>query len=291
MKLIIDTDFGDDIDDTFALAYLLKRVRNDIALVLSDFGDTRKRAELVADYLGRCGCIDLPVGIGVAQEYREPYQYKLARLAEERVRPVILEDGISEAVRIILESMEPVIFVALGPFTNLAEILKRCPQAGKTLRVIAMAGSVRKGYFNSPVPDREYNVMADIAACRAVFESCTQIKMTPLDTCGDIYLRDSAYRQLLECEEPITAELMKDFGKWLELGFVSATESTSCLYDVVAAYMAVEEDSLLQYETLPLVVDEEGYTRISREGYRVSCALKWAGKESFLEHLLEVFLR
>ena len=42
MRIILDTDFGDDIDDTYALYYLLKEAKDDIALVLSAFGRLKK---------------------------------------------------------------------------------------------------------------------------------------------------------------------------------------------------------------------------------------------------------
>ena len=51
MRIILDTDFGDDIDDAFALYYLLTEAKANIALILSSFGQTGKRAELICDFL------------------------------------------------------------------------------------------------------------------------------------------------------------------------------------------------------------------------------------------------
>jgi len=289
MKLIIDTDFGCDIDDTFSLAYLLKRAPKDIALILTAHGSTRRRAELLADYLGRCGYTDIPIGIGVEREYRDPYLYKLADFNPSLTLPPVIEDGVGEAIRIIMESEEPVVIVALAPLPNLAEIVRRCPQAAEKVRVVAMIGSVRMGYFNSPTIDAENNVVQDIVSCKEVFAGYPHLKITPLDTCGDIYLKGQAYEKMLACKDPLIAELMKDFEKWMTLGFVEAENSTSCLYDVVAAYMAFE-DSWLKYERIPLVVDEEGYTRISEEGTPIDCAMEWVDKKAFEEHLLNIFV-
>ena len=51
MRIILDTDFGDDIDDTYALYYLLKEAKQDVALILSAFGQTQKRAKLICSFL------------------------------------------------------------------------------------------------------------------------------------------------------------------------------------------------------------------------------------------------
>ena len=57
MHIILDTDFGDDIDDTLALYYLLQAAPNSISLVLSAFGQTKKRAKLIWEFLKEGGSL------------------------------------------------------------------------------------------------------------------------------------------------------------------------------------------------------------------------------------------
>ena len=186
MYLIIDTDFGDDIDDAFSLAYLLKRARGDIHLVLSAFGDTEKRAQSIGDFLHRAGCDEIPVGVGIKSSEQDPAQYLFQ--PQDVTYPVI-EDGLAEAARLIRESDEVVTLVALGPATNLAALIERYPDCKDKVRIVSMFGSVRGGYFGSPDPINEYNVIMDIPAGKTFLGSGWDISLTPLDTCGNLFMR------------------------------------------------------------------------------------------------------
>ena len=48
IPVILDTDIGGDIDDTWALAMLLKSPELDVRLVVSDTGDTTYRSRIIA---------------------------------------------------------------------------------------------------------------------------------------------------------------------------------------------------------------------------------------------------
>jgi len=52
IPVILDTDIGTDIDDTWALAMLLRCPELDVRLILSDTGNTEYRARIIARLLG-----------------------------------------------------------------------------------------------------------------------------------------------------------------------------------------------------------------------------------------------
>ena len=58
------------------------------------------------------------------------------------------------------------------------------------VRVVAMAGSLRRGYNNETGAVAEFNVAQDIPAASAVFraEWATPLTIAPLDTCGLVQL-------------------------------------------------------------------------------------------------------
>ena len=70
IPVILDTDIGDDIDDTWALALMLKCPELDVKLVVSDTGDTTYRAKIIAKMLEVAGRTDIPVGVGSLLEGR-----------------------------------------------------------------------------------------------------------------------------------------------------------------------------------------------------------------------------
>ena len=67
IPVILDTDIGDDIDDTWALILALKSPELDVKLVVTDFGNTEQRARLVARVLELAGRTDIPIGIGIKE--------------------------------------------------------------------------------------------------------------------------------------------------------------------------------------------------------------------------------
>ena len=64
IPVILDTDIGTDIDDTWALAMLLNSPELQLEAVVTSHGDTRYRALLVAKMLAVAGREDVPVGEG-----------------------------------------------------------------------------------------------------------------------------------------------------------------------------------------------------------------------------------
>ena len=62
---ILDTDIGHDVDDVWALAFLLRCPELDVKLITTSTGDTVYRAELVAKMLQLMNRTDIPIGIGI----------------------------------------------------------------------------------------------------------------------------------------------------------------------------------------------------------------------------------
>ena len=69
IDVILDTDIGDDIDDTWALAMLLRSPELRLRLVLTAGpGHHDGRALLVADILAVDGRTDVPIGLGCMEK-------------------------------------------------------------------------------------------------------------------------------------------------------------------------------------------------------------------------------
>ena len=72
IPVILDTDIGNDIDDTWALGQLLNSPELDLKLVLTSTGDTESRARVAAKFLRDAGYGDVPVGIGIPRNDGSP---------------------------------------------------------------------------------------------------------------------------------------------------------------------------------------------------------------------------
>ena len=67
IPVILDTDIGDDIDDTWALTMMLNSPELDVKLVIGDYGKPVYRGKILAKMLEAAGRTDVPVGLGAGE--------------------------------------------------------------------------------------------------------------------------------------------------------------------------------------------------------------------------------
>lgn len=296
IPVILDTDIGDDIDDTWALLMLLRMPELDLKLAVGDFGNAIYRARLLAKLLEHAGRPDVPIGIGVGKEDQPGQQSSWVGEYQTQDYPgVVHEDGIQAMIDTIHASPEPVTLLCIGPVPNVAEALRRDPSIAENARFIGMHGSVYKGYSGDPTPAAEWNVRADASSLQAVFAAPWECTITPLDTCGLVVLDGQNYAQLHESDDPRLRTLMENYRAWLPgAPFVDPNTDTSristTLFDTVAVYLAAEQD-LVEMQQLPLKVTDDGYTLIDRENGRpVNCAVSWKDLDAFKQRLVKTLL-
>ena len=296
IPVILDTDIGGDIDDTWALAMLLKSPELDVKLVVSDTGNTTYRAKIAAKMLETAGRTDVPVGVGVGvhqndktgpqQEWVETYQL-------QDYDGKVHQDGVKAIIDTIMDSPEPVTLVCIGPVPNVAAALEREPEIAKNARFVGMHGCLRKSPWGYDGKNggvlAEYNVYADPKALRKVFEAPWQVTITPLDTCGFVTLRDKKYRAVRECGDPVVKALMENYRIWLksrENGQQQFETRSTILFDTVAVYLAFSEE-LLEMQKLGVRVTDDGHTVMDDKARPVNCAVEWKNLPMYEDLLVE----
>ena len=116
IPVILDTDIGDDIDDTWALMMLLRMPQFDLQLAVGDYGNAIYRARLLAKFLELTGRTDVPIGIGV-DNADDPGQQSgwLGNYRLEDYPGTIHEDGVQAIIDTIKKSSEPITLLPLRP--------------------------------------------------------------------------------------------------------------------------------------------------------------------------------
>lgn len=285
IPVILDTDIGDDIDDTWALALLLKSPEVDVKLVVSDRGDTVYRAKIIAKLLEVAGRTDIPVGVGISEGNKEGRQaawladYDLARYPGK-----VHQDGVAALIDTIMNAPQPMTLICIGPVPNIRAALERQPEIAKRARFVGMHGSVRKGYDGGPEPHKEWNVVADAKAAQRVFTAEWPMLITPLDTCGIVRLRGDKYRRIAECSDPVTRAVIENYRIWSKSGD-KPLDASSVLFDTVAIYLAFSTD-LVNIERLSIRVTDDGFTRIDPQGKPMDCAMSWKDLGAFEDFLV-----
>lgn len=291
IPVILDTDIGGDIDDTWALAMLLKSPELDLKLVSTDTGNTTYRAKVAAKLLEIAGRTDVPVGIGIhygdGAGAQAPWveDYTL-----DHYPGTIHEDGVGTLIDTIMESPESVTLICIGAVPNIAAALEREPRIVENARFVGMHGSLRRGYGGSPQISAEANVVNHTDACQRVFGAPWDMTITPLDTCGLVQLKGERYRAVRDCPDPLIQALIENYRIWAEHvawdGPKDADAYSSTLFDTVAVYLAFSE-ALLVMEDLGVRVTDDGYTVIDEDAKRIHCATDWKDLAAFEDFLVK----
>lgn len=285
IPVILDTDIGDDIDDTWALAMLLGCPEVDLKLVVTDFADTVTKARLVAKLLVAMGRSDIPIGVGVrTSEARINQAEWLGDYALESYPGEVHEDGVQALIDAIHASPEPVTLVVIGPVPNIREALKRDPSIADKARIVAMAGSVDVGYGGDPKPCPEWNVVADVPSYRALFAAPWEITIAPLDSCGQVILSGDDYQRVVSSANPRAEAVIANYDQWANRQHHPA-DASSVLFDTVAVYGALDL-SRAEVETIRLSVADDGSTVRDAGGRPVHCMMGWNDYRGFIDRLI-----
>jgi inosine-uridine nucleoside N-ribohydrolase len=286
IPVILDTDIGDDIDDTWALALLLKSPELDVKLVTTDHGNTLYRAKIAARMLEVGRRTDVPIGIGVRLSDSEGAQapwvadYDLSKYPGK-----VYQDGVQALIDTIMKSAGPITLICIGPVPNVKAALEREPRIASRARFVGMHGSVRRGYDGKAGPEAEYNLKENAPACRAAFTAPWDITITPLDTCGVVRLDGAEYSTVRHSNDPLARAVIENYRIWSRKNPDRAKSGSSILFDTVAVYLAISQEMVVM-EDLGIRVTDDGRTVIDPKAKILHCAMEWKNLPAFRQFLV-----
>lgn len=174
VRVAVDTDIGDDIDDAFALALASLSPELELKAVTTVYGEVRARAELAARLLGALGREDVPVAVGAphplvgeAPAWRPAY-YEGLKGVEGRSARIVRESAV-DLLESLIESGEIDVLVTVGPLTNAALLFLKRPDLAGRVRLVSMCGAFT-------LNTAEYNIKCDPeAASRVLAAPCDKL--------------------------------------------------------------------------------------------------------------------
>lgn len=292
IPVILDTDIGDDIDDTWALGLLLRCPELDVKLVVGDYGRPQYRARLLAKLLQAWGRTDIPIGVGIEVSGVGGVESQAKWVGDYDLKSypgTVHADGVQALIDTIMKAPTPITLIAIGPLPNVAEALKREPGIARRARFVGMHGSVRIGYGGGKDVAAEWNVKCDPRAAQAVFSAPWAMTITPLDTCGVVDLFGEPYARVRNSASPVAKAIIENFRVWAtarhDLAPAKIEERSSTLFDCVAIYLAISHD-LCQLETLGIRVTDDGFTRIDPAAKSMQVATAWKDLNGFREWMV-----
>ena len=303
--VIIDTDIGSYIDDSYAIAFALQSRELDVRLIVTATDDTLMRARIAAKFLTIAGRDDIPIGIGAPNNNCTNHTlWNWAQdfnLSDYKGGVYQFDEALDMMNDIITSSTEVVEILALAPGVNFPYLLERWPAVVTNTRVRAMGGSIYRGYENSTTPTAEYNVRL----CPSCFNFLLRtqwlypVSLTPLDTSGVANLSPEEVQDLVASTESLAVGLDQHTLFWCTKGVILChlNVSTVALPDTVAVLLALPEaTSYVDMYQMNLIATDDGYVKVDNvKGAPTQVALDWKGNlvglNNFKQYLTNVLIQ
>src|SRR5262245_17205034 len=283
-KILLDTDIGTDIDDAWALGYVLKSTSMDLLGVTIADGDTAQRARLACKLLARLGRTDVPVAVGrpTPAVPADRIDYQFAWAEDFRAYTPIATPAADFLADLIRRHPNELTLVAVGPLQNLGDLVRRHPDVVPLVkRVVLMSGSIGASSYSATAV-AEWNVKLAIPEAQAVYAAAWPVTIVPLDATSYVRLEDQERETLRKAGTPLVVALETLLRLWTD-----RPTSRMTLHDQLAIAEAQEPGRFFgRCDPLPLVVDSAGYTRVDRErGNPVRVCLE-PRRNDFMAHFL-----
>ena len=254
IDVVLDTDTYNEIDDQFALAYLLSAQEKLHTLAITAAPFLNKRAQSAAD--------------GMEKSYQEIL--KLLRLMDREADAAMVFRGSdrflpdeqtpvdSPAARRIAELAlahdgdHPLYVAASGAITNVASALLLHPEIAGRMVVVWLGGHALH-YAHT----REFNMKQDIASARVVFQSGVPLVLLPCRGVVDVFtLSGPDLEKWFIGANPLCDYLAKNAIAEAE-SYAAGKPWTRVIWDVTAvAWLLDPESRFLQDRLLPRPVPE-----------------------------------
>lgn len=259
LKVIIDTDIGDDIDDAFALLFAMK-LDFDIIGITTVFKNTVQRARITKKILKSYGngYENVPVFAGCgtplaenAEKYPNLCQYT-SDIDSDEYLPDSTDEN--DAIDFIIDSckkyQEDLTVIAIGPFTNIAKVIKRDKNAlNLASNVIVMGGAYFKQYA-------DWNVMCDVEAAEIMFNNVKNIKCIGADVTHKLRISEYDDQKIINADNCDTTRYISLlYSRWK-----NASSSIGVLHDPLAIFYA-KDNSVCECESAPVTVIRDGFAR------------------------------
>jgi purine nucleosidase len=203
--VILSTDVGNEIDDQWAITYMLVNPDFNVLGIVSAHGPSLPDPSAHASYEILKDVVENRLGMTV-----HPPLFEGASLALDGATSPRMNDG----VKFIIErskSYSPanrLTVVSIGAATDVASAIISDPAIAGRIRIVAMA-------FPNAQRGNEYNVANDVIAWQVLLDSRVPIAIGPGDVCrADLALNYGAAQKLIAQHGPVGAWLWDEYRFW-----------------------------------------------------------------------------
>ena len=290
IKILFDTDIGNDIDDAFALAYLLAQEKCDLLGITTVSGDTHKRAKLASVF---CKIAEKKIPIIVGQENRLDGPSRQPQVPGSLILSKWEHDSnfskktstefIADLVR---KYPYQIVLLAVGPMTNIASLFLKYPDIPPLLKSLRLMSGSFFSLKDSPIA--EWNVYCDPKAAQVVYS-------TPVSSHTSIGL-DVTLKLDMNFEE-VNTRFNHDFLKPIIDMFdiwINHTKKEKIIFHDPLAALTIFDDQICRYKngivSIKRSMDRlDGITDLAENKNGPHSVATTVNKEIFFESYFRVF--
>ena len=258
LDVVLDTDAYNEIDDQFAIAYLLrsKPQLRTLAIYAAPFRNAlaatpeegmEKSYDEILKVLELCG------------EKTEVYRGSKTYLPDEQtpVDSPAARDLVEKAMRHTAE--DPLYVVAIGAITNVASALLLKPEIAERIVVVWLGGHAHH-YHDT----EEFNMMQDYGAARVVMGSAAPFVQLPcFGVVSGFTTTEPELEKLLFNKNPLADYLARNIVAHMHQRGKEGTCWSKAIWDVTAVgWLLNENDRFMLHRRIPVrLPDDSGYYR------------------------------
>ena len=275
-RLVLDTDLGSDVDDALCLALALASPEIDLVAVTTVSRESRLRARVARKLLDLAGRRDVPVFAGCERPRGGGEAFVWFGIEGDGIlQPEDREDGAGppgehavDALARLLRAHDGLEICAVGPLTNVAELVAREPGLVPRLgRLTVMGGHLRRvAYGGATFPHGvDYNLCSDAASSLRVLSAGLPTRLVTADVTLRTWMGPLDLDRIEAAGSPLLAALGRAIRLWTPvmrnvfsgLGARMGDDNVAFLHDPLAL-AAVYDESFCRFEDLaiePAIVD------------------------------------
>ena len=272
-KVILDTDIGDDIDDSFALLLLLESHKFNCLGVTTVFRNSLKRAKMAKQLIRSLG-YDIKVYRGIDDPLKQNIDHLISKEIKEKEKydedgkyifpqydksmeneKVEDENAVDFIIRMIHTYPHEVTLIPIGPLTNIASAIKKDPTIVPLIKEIRLMGAGLNLNFV------EWNIFCDPDAAKIVFSSnINKIVAVTINVTSLTSLREEEVNSLKNNNSKAIKLVYEAMMKW----FKHYEFSSPVMHDPLTVASLIDE-SIINTQLCHLDVDlnKDGYTFIN----------------------------
>lgn len=239
-KILVDTDIGNDIDDTVCLAYLLQQKNCELLGITTVSGEPIVRAKLVSALLKSAGRDNIPIYPGVSEPLLTPQKQPIAHQAKYLQKYPHEEkfpkgEAIEFMRRTIKANPHKVTLLAIGPMTNIALLFALDPEIPLLLKQLVVMCGVFTFNYRGDTCLTEWNARCDPIATAMVYNApVNKIVSVGLDVTGKVELQKE---EILKTFDKGLLRIVLDFS-----GIQDGTRERIIFHDPLAAAIIFDKE-------------------------------------------------